>query len=172
MCPLSPPPRCSRRAHQRTHQLARPGLRSSMMKLMMVMVSWSKSCQKVEKPQRLEKSQRLSVQRNVYRSTDPPSIRYEELELLIKALSVFSSSFAGPRSFFDTTSGAITDKAKLVELLMLCYVFLGGTKKIFKSKTLKSFISRNQRSLCSKVFICATHVFPLILQLWDIFQAL
>ena len=130
----------------------------------MVMASWLKSRQKVEKPQRLEKSQRLSVRRNVYRSTNPPSIRYEELELPIRALSVFSSSFAGPRSSVNTTSRAITDKAKLVELLMLCCVFPGGTKKIFKSRTLESFISRNQPSLCSKVLICAAHVFPLILQ--------
>ena len=36
---------------------------------------------KSEKPQRPEKLQRSSVRRNVYRSTDPPSIRYEELEL-------------------------------------------------------------------------------------------
>ena len=38
----------SRRAHQRTHQLARPRLRSSMMRLMVV-ESWSKSRQKVVK---------------------------------------------------------------------------------------------------------------------------
>ena len=50
-----------------------------------------KSCQKVEelskveKPQRPEKSQRSSVRRNVYRSTNPPSIhRYEELELTLE----------------------------------------------------------------------------------------
>ena len=44
---------------------------------------------KSEKPQRPEKSQRSSVRRNVYRSTDPPSIRYEELE----SSDSFSSSF-------------------------------------------------------------------------------
>ena len=37
---------------------------------------------KSEKPQRLEKLQRSSVRRNVYRDTDPPSI--EELELPLK----------------------------------------------------------------------------------------
>ena len=36
---------------------------------------------KVYKSQKPEKSQRSSVRRNVYQSTDPPSIRYEELEL-------------------------------------------------------------------------------------------
>ena len=36
---------------------------------------------KSEKSQRPERLQRSSVRRNVYRSTDPPSIRYEELEL-------------------------------------------------------------------------------------------
>ena len=44
---------------------------------------------KSEKPQRPEKLQRSSVRRNVYRSTDPPSIRYEELE----SSDSFSSSF-------------------------------------------------------------------------------
>ena len=72
-------PRCSGRAHQRTHQLARPRVRSSMMRLMVV-ASWSKSRQKVEKSSKSPKSlkdlknlQRPSVWRNVYRSTNPPS---------------------------------------------------------------------------------------------------
>ena len=48
-------PRCSGRAHQRTHQLARPRVRSSMMRLMVV-ASWSKSRQKVEKSSKSPKS--------------------------------------------------------------------------------------------------------------------
>ena len=35
-------------AHQRTHQLARPKLRSSMMRLIVVVVSRSKNCQKLK----------------------------------------------------------------------------------------------------------------------------
>ena len=39
---------------------------------------------KSEKPQKPEKLQRSSVWRNVYQSTDPPSIRYKELELTLE----------------------------------------------------------------------------------------
>ena len=55
LLPRSPrhSPQDSRRAHQRTHQLVRPGLRSSMMRLMKVgvvlLARRSKSCQKVVK---------------------------------------------------------------------------------------------------------------------------
>ena len=92
-------PRCSGRAHQRTHQLARPRVRSSMMRLMVV-ASRSKSRQKVEESSKSPKSlkalknlQRPSVRRNVYRSTDPPSIENEELELPLQLSDSFSSSF-------------------------------------------------------------------------------
>ena len=84
-------PRCSGRAHQRTHQLARPRLWLSLMGLMLVVVllaNRSKSRQKVEELSKspksfkgLENLQRSSVRRNVYRSTGPWSVRYEELEL-------------------------------------------------------------------------------------------
>ena len=87
-CDDEHPPRGSGRAHQRTYQLVQPGLWPSMMRLMEVgvvlLASRSKSrriVKKSEKPQRPEESQRSSVRRNVYRSTDSPSIRYEELEL-------------------------------------------------------------------------------------------
>ena len=74
---------------------------------------------KVEKSQRPEKSQRLSVRRNVYQRTNPLSIRYAP----IRALMVFQALFARPRSSLDTIFESITDKAKRVELLMLCHVF-------------------------------------------------
>ena len=84
-------PRGSGRAHQRIHQLVRPGLWSSMMSLMEVgvvlLVSRSKSrriVKKSERPPRPEKLQRSSVWKNVYRSTNPPSIGNEELELPLK----------------------------------------------------------------------------------------
>ena len=71
-----------------TESTTRPGLRSSMMRLMVAVASRSKSCQKVKESSKSPKNlkglknlQRPSVRRNVYRSTDPPSIRYEELEL-------------------------------------------------------------------------------------------
>ena len=36
---------------------------------------------KVENPQRFKNLQRLSIQGNIYQTTDPPSIGYKELEL-------------------------------------------------------------------------------------------
>ena len=80
-------PRGSGRAHQRTHQLVRPGLWSSMMRLMEVgvvlLASRSKSrriVKKSEKPQRPEKLQRSSVWRNVYRSNGPLSTKNSSFE--------------------------------------------------------------------------------------------
>ena len=76
-----------------THQLERPRLWLSLMGLMLVvelLANRSKNHQKVKeslkvkKSQRPERSQRSSVWRNVYRSTDSPSIKYEELELLLE----------------------------------------------------------------------------------------
>ena len=52
-----------------------------------------------------------SVWKNVYRSTDPLSTRYEEL----KRSDSFLSTFAETRSSLDTRFGAITDKAQLME---------------------------------------------------------
>ena len=96
-------PRGLGRVHQRIHQLVRPRLWSSMMRLMEVGVVLSKSCQKKswrivkksEKPQRPEKLQRSSIQRNVYQSTDPLSIRYEELELSLKLWQFFELFLLG-----------------------------------------------------------------------------
>ena len=39
------------------------------------------------------------------------------------ALTVFRALFAGPRSSLDTIFESITNKAKRVELLILCRVF-------------------------------------------------
>ena len=47
-------PWCLEQAHQRTHQPARPRMRSSMMRLMVV-ANWSKSRQKVEKTSKIWK---------------------------------------------------------------------------------------------------------------------
>ena len=76
-----------------THQLERPRLWLSLIELILVvelLASWSKNHQKfeellkVEKPQRPKRLQRSSVWRNVYQSTNLPSIRYKELELSLE----------------------------------------------------------------------------------------
>ena len=129
-CPWDAPShslRCSGRAHQRTHQLAQPRVQSSMMRLMVV-ASWLKSCQKVEKsskspkkPQKLKNLQISSVWRNVYRNTGPPLMKNSSFHY--SALTVFRALFARPRSSLNTTFGAIIVMAKLMELLMRCHVF-------------------------------------------------
>ena len=61
--------------------------------------------------------QRPSVRRNVYRSTDPPSMKNSSFRY--SSLTVFRALFAKPRSSLDTTFGTIIVKGKLMELLML-----------------------------------------------------
>ena len=97
--------RGSEQAHQRTHQLVRPGLWSSMMRLIEVRVvllaSRSKSHQKVEKlskvkkPQKPEESQKSSIRENIYQNTDPPSIRYEKLKLPLALWQFFKLFLLG-----------------------------------------------------------------------------
>ena len=97
----------------------------------MLLANRSKSCQKVEELSKSPKSfkglknlQRLLVRRNVYQSTDPPSIGNEELELPLQLSDSFLNSFfAAPRSSLDTMFGVIIVMAKLIEPLMLCHVF-------------------------------------------------
>ena len=84
-----------------------------------------KSCQKVEelskveKPQRPEKSQKSSVRRNIYRNTNPPSIRYKELKLPLEFWQFIELFLLGPKSSLEATSTSIIDKAQLMKLLML-----------------------------------------------------
>ena len=51
---------------------------------------------KSEKPQRPKKLQRLSVWRNIYRSTNPLSIKYEELELPLEFKQFFKLFLLSP----------------------------------------------------------------------------
>ena len=81
-----------------------------------------KKSEKLQRPKKLQKS---LVRRNVYRSTNLPSIRYKELKLPLEFWQFFRTLFAGTRrSSLDTTLESIIDKAKLIELLMLCHVVL------------------------------------------------
>ena len=85
-------PRDSGQAYQRTYQLERPRLWSSIMSLMEVRVvlvaNRLKNCQKVEESSKILKSlkdlknlQKLLVWRNVYQNTNLLSMRYKKLEL-------------------------------------------------------------------------------------------
>ena len=99
-------PCSSGRAHQQTHQLVQPRLWSSITRLIeegvVLLVSQSKSrriVKKSEKPQRPEKLQRSLVWRNIYRSTNHPSIVYKKLELPLELLAVFRALLLGPEAF-------------------------------------------------------------------------
>ena len=139
-------PRCSGRAYQQTHQLARPRLGLSLMGLMLVVVvllaSRSKSRQKVEEssksPKNLKGLKSCKGHRFGVTFTEAPVLCQRRTRASVRTLTVFQALFAGPKSSFDTTFASIVDKAKLIELLMRCL---------------------------HQAFICAAHAFPPLLQL-------
>ena len=93
-------PWCLGRAHQRTHQLVRPRVRSSMMRLIVV-ASWSKSCQKVKKLSKSWKSLKgLKIckgHRFGGMFTKAPILR-QRTRASVKALTVFRVLFARPKN--------------------------------------------------------------------------
>ena len=75
-----------------------------------------------KKLQGLKNLQRTSVRKNVYQIPILCQLDTRNSNFHQSSVS-FSSSFARLKSFLDITFGAITEMAKLVELLMLCCVF-------------------------------------------------
>ena len=119
-----------------------------------LLASRSKSRQIVEESSKSSKSlkglknlQRPSVRRNVYRSTDPPSIGNEELEPPLQLWLFLLGLGALSIPFFNRLP------TRQSEWSCLCSVafFPRGARKIFELKTLESSTSCNQRSLCTKV---------------------
>ena len=100
---------------------------------------------KRQKTSKLKKSQKLSVWKNIYWSTDFLSI--EEHKLPLEFWQFFELFFTRPKNFFNITFGVIIVMAKLMELLMLCYVF-DFKKLIFFELFYTDFLS------------IITHVFP------------
>ena len=92
--------RCSGRAHQRTHQLARPRVRSSMMRLM-VLASWSKSCPKVEESSKSSKNLKGLKSCKGHRFggtfTEAPVFRQRSTRASVKTVTVFRAPFAGTK---------------------------------------------------------------------------
>ena len=85
----------------------------------------SKSRQKsrriVKEPKKLQRSEKSA--KDIGSEERLPKHRSsvnKELELLLKALTVFRALFAVPKSSLDTTFASIIDKGKLIELLMRC----------------------------------------------------
>ena len=99
-----------------------------------------KNRQKSEKPQRPENLQRSSVWRNVYQSTDPPSIGYKEFELPLELWQFFelfcwAQKLSQYHVWIDYQLGSPRQSASL-ELLL--------------------------RVLLHQVIVCKTHVIPLL----------
>ena len=76
----------------------------------------SKSCQKVQKASRVWKHDKDHRFGGTF--TEAPILR-RRTRASVRALTVFWALFARPRSSFDTTFGAIINRAQLIELLML-----------------------------------------------------
>ena len=112
--------------HQQTHQLARPRLRSSMMRLMeagvVLLANRSKSRQKVEESSKSSKNLKGLKSCKGHRFggtfTKAPILR-QRTRASVTTLIVFQALFAGPRSSLNTTFTSIIVKTKLGVTLFL-----------------------------------------------------
>ena len=154
-------PRGSRQVHKRTHQLVWPRLWSSMVRLMEVEVVLLKNHQKieesskVEKPQKPKKLQRSSVRRNVYRSTDPPSIWYKELLALLKPLRIGSPTNC---KLGDTKGLSFRQVCKAHELSRYHFWIDYQPGSPCQSASLVLLL----RVPLHQVIVCKTHIIPLL----------
>ena len=115
-----------------THQLVRTGLWSRMKRLMeagvMPLANRSKSCQKVEESSKSPKNLKglTSCKGHRFRRTitEAPVLHQWRTRASVTALWQFFEFFVlGPRISFEATFASIINKAKLMELLMLCHNF-------------------------------------------------
>ena len=162
----------SKQAHQQTHQLARPKLWLSWMRLVVVVVmfaSRSKSHQKVViKSKNRQKDQKASKVWKICKShwfertfTKTPILCQLNAKNsnFHKSSDSFQALFARLKSSLNITFRAITNKEKLMELLVLfwlltrqswwnCWCFI-----TFLIKSLTSAIVP-----CTKAFVYKTHI--------------
>ena len=104
--------------YQQTHQLV------------VLVASRSKNCQKVEESSKnpknlndLKNLQKPLVWRNIYQSTDPPPIRYKELELLLEFRQFFELLLLGPDTLSILLSNWLSTKQTNRTANTLLYVF-------------------------------------------------
>ena len=72
--------------------------------------------------------------------TEAPVLRQRKTRASVKALAVFRALFARPRrSFLDTIFESTINRAKLMELLMLCRVFLQRSQEDLRAKNTQVF---------------------------------
>ena len=114
-----------------------------------LLASRSKCRQKVEKSSKSPKNLKglKSCKGHWFGGTfiKAPVLRQQRTWASVRTLTVFWALFTWPKSHLDTTFASIIDKAKLIELLMRCP---------------------------HQVPICAAHMFPPLLQLWDALRVL
>ena len=146
-------PQSSGQAYQRTHQLAWPKLWLSLMGLMLVvmlLVSRSKSGQKIEKLSKSPKSSKVwkICKDHWFGGTFTKTLILHKLDTMNSSFRLSSNSFS---SFFLLSPGALSMLFSLwltiKELLMLCHVFCPEEPGRSSSWILKSFTSCDQRPL-------------------------
>ena len=95
--------------------------------IVVLVTSRSKSCQKVENRQKVQKASKVGrICKGHWFGrtfTKAPVLYQQRTQAFVGALTVFRALFAGSKSSFDTTFKAITNMAKLIELLILYHVF-------------------------------------------------
>ena len=112
------------------------------MKLVVLSASWSKTCQKVEElsnsPKNLKGLKSCKGHRFGETFTEVPILR-QITQTSVRALTVFQALFAGPRSSLDIIFKSITNKAKRVELLILCRVFSQRSQEDLRAENTRVF---------------------------------
>lgn len=106
---------------------------------------WVKKFSKVEKPPKTEKLQRSLVWKNIYWSTNPPSIEYKEFELPLEVWQFFELLLLGPGALLILHLEQLPIRQKLIELLMLYHIFPPKKPRKSLSWILESFISYDQQ---------------------------
>ena len=84
-------------------------------------VKKSKNCQRAQKASKVWKICKNHRFGGTF--TKVSVLCQQRAQASVKALTVFRALFARPRSSFNTTFRVITNRQKLVELLMLCHVW-------------------------------------------------
>ena len=126
---------------------------------------------KVEEPQRPEKSAKAI-------GSEEPSFLTSDTRLAVAKMSPSRNSVQNSRwritghccSFQEVEALPGSRKPIIIASdgseIQRAQALVRGARKIFEPRTLESFTSYNQRSLCTKVFICGTHILDTLWALW------
>ena len=157
----------------------RPGLWSSIKSLVeigvVLLASWSKNCQKSKNRQKVQKTSKVWNICNNYQFkrtfTKAPILRQLDMKnssFLYNSLTVFMSSFCWAQELSQYQFWINYQQGKLSGAAdVLSHFFSSGAKAEYSS-----LLPALTNGPSTPNFVCKTHVFPLLLQLWDIPQAL